>query len=95
MGIPDMKKMYSRHKDKLEIVSVACRDTEARWKDAVRKYGLTWTNVLNETPDNVPPHYDVRFFPTKVLIDGKGDILNVSVGESPKFYAYVDSLLAE
>ena len=94
-GFSDMKKMYSQYKDRLEIVGIACRDTESLWKEAVRKYGLPWTNVLNGTPDNVPPLYAVEGYPTKVVVGPEGNILNVSVGESAEFYEYVDSLFLE
>ena len=43
-GFPDMKTAYAKHKDKVEFVGIACRDTEAKWKAATEKYELTVHN---------------------------------------------------
>ena len=51
-GMPRMKEYYARYHDRLEIVGIACRDAEERWRQAVAQNRLPWTNVLNtDDPD--------------------------------------------
>lgn len=93
IGIPDMKKYYDKYKNKMEIVSVDCRDTEAKWSEVVAKYGLTWIQVRcdGETCD-LPSIYNVLGYPTKCVIDPQGKLLKVFIGESLEFYEYLDKL---
>ncbi len=92
-GIPDMKKYYDKYKDKMEIVSVDCRDTDAKWREAVAKHGLTWTQVRCDGETcNLPSIYNVLGYPTKCIIDPQGKLLKVVIGESPEFYEYLDKL---
>lgn len=92
-GFPEMKKAYAKHKDKVEFVGVACQDTEAKWKAAVAKHALPWTNVFNSRTDNVDVTYALKAFPTKVVISPEGIIVKIVVGESADFYTYLDKLL--
>ena len=94
-GFPDMKKMYEKYKNRLEIVGVDCRDTEDRWKAAVEKHGLKWTNVINSTDKDkdLTTIFNVPGFPTKVIISPEGKIVKIIVGEKPEFYQTIDKLL--
>ena len=77
----------------MEFVGVACQDTEAKWKAAVAKHALPWTNVFNSRTDNVDVTYALKAFPTKVVISPEGIIVKIVVGESADFYTYLDKLL--
>ncbi len=89
-GFPDMKKAYDLHKDRMEIVGVACNDTREKWLATVKEHQLPWTNVYH--PKDVPPAenltniYNVSGFPTKILVDPEGNIAAICVGEDPAFY---------
>ncbi|WP_371874118.1 TlpA family protein disulfide reductase [Prevotella sp. E15-22] len=93
-GIPNMKEAYAKHKDKMEILGVDCRDTEAKWKAAVKEHELPWKQV--RCPDDkfrgLMEQYSVEGFPTKVIVDPKGKIVKVVTGEDPSFYTFLDSL---
>lgn len=91
-GIPNMKKMYNKYKGKLEIVSIACKDTKSKWTEAVRKHQLSWINVLDTPSENIAQHYAIEGYPTKIIIDPKGNICKIIVGETTEFYEYIDSL---
>lgn len=91
-GFPEMKEAYAKYKDKMEIVGIACRDTEKRWKAAVEKHDLPWLNVLNEGTVDVSVLYAVEGYPTKVLISPEGKIVKVFVGETPEFYTCLEEL---
>ena len=92
-GMPEMKKYYKKYHKKLEILGVACNDTDKTWRAAVEKLELPWVNVLNQTEPNVPLMYAIQGFPTKFVIGKDGKILKCYVGEDPEFYTFLDSIL--
>lgn len=93
-GIPQMKTYYAKYKDKMEILGVDCRDTEDKWKAAVEEHQLPWLQVRcpNEQLQALAAQYNIEGFPTKVVVDPKGKIAKVVVGEDPAFYTYLDEL---
>ena len=93
-GIPQMKTYYAKYKDKMEILGVDCRDTEEKWKAAVEEHQLPWLQVRcpNEQLQALAAQYNIEGFPTKVVVDPKGKIAKVVVGEDPEFYSYLDQL---
>ena len=96
-GFPEMTKLYAKYKKQLEIVGIACKDTETDWKTTVKKYGLEWTNVIN--PENIPANddiaikYGVESYPTKIIIDPQCRIIAVFSGERPEFYQKLTAIL--
>jgi thiol-disulfide isomerase/thioredoxin len=96
-GIPSMKEAYAKHKDKMEILGIDCRDSEAKWKAAVAEHQLPWLQVRC-SDDQLPQladQFQIEGFPTKVVIDPEGRIAKVIVGEDPAFYTYLDELFAK
>ena len=93
-GIPEMKKMYAKYSQRLEVVGIACGDSEEAWKKCVAEKALPWTNLLNATGEaDVSAMYAVKGYPTKIVLDTEGRILKTILGESPEFYTYLDSLM--
>lgn len=92
-GIPDMKKAYAKHKDKLEILGIDCRDTDAKWKAAVKKHEIPWLHVYNPKDSDLTERYAIQGYPTKVIIDPQGNVVKTVVGEDPEFYTFLDELL--
>ncbi|MGM9699542.1 MAG: redoxin domain-containing protein [Prevotella sp.] len=95
-GMPDMKKYYAKYPGKFEIVGVDCNDTEVKWKEAVKKNELPWLHVKNEKGEkDISTKYAVKGYPTKIIVDPKGNIDKIIVGEDPEFYTYLDSLFGK
>ena len=96
-GIPAMKQAYAKHKDKMEILGIDCRDTEEKWKAAVEKYELPWLQVRcsDAALQTIGQQYHLEGFPTKVVIDPEGKLVKVVVGEDPQFYTFLDELFAK
>jgi peroxiredoxin len=93
-GMPEMKEMYAKYSQRLEVVGIACGDTEEAWKKCVAEKALPWTNLLNGKDDaDVSAMYAVKGYPTKIILDPEGRILKTILGESPEFYTFVDSLM--
>lgn len=92
-GIPDMKKYYEKYNSKLEILGIDCRDTDQKWKDAVKNYELPWKHVYCPRDNQLLKTYSIKGFPTKIIIDPKGKIVKTIIGEDPEFYTILDELL--
>ncbi|MBM6993801.1 MAG: AhpC/TSA family protein [Prevotella sp.] len=89
-GIPEMKNYYTKYKGKFEILGVDCNDTEAKWKEAVKKYELPWLHVYNPRGSKVLADYGIQGFPTKIVVGPDGKIVKTIVGEDPAFYTFLD-----
>ena len=58
-GIPDMKKYYDKYKDRMEILGIDCRDTEAKWKQPGREQTV-WRARLSHQDCGRPPGQDCQ-----------------------------------
>ena len=92
-GIPKMKAYYAKYKRVVEFVGIACNDENTPWRNAIIKYGLTWTQLFNNrTNQDLSLLYNVIAFPTKVIIGKKGELLGIFRGENEAFYNTLDNL---
>lgn len=92
-GFPKMKEYYEKFSNKVEFVGVSCRDKETEWRNAINKYDLSWLNILNPNGANdLAVMYNVEAYPTKLLIDKEGKLIQIFMGESDLFYQKLDSL---
>lgn len=96
-GIPAMKEAYSRLKDKVEFIGIDCGDTIDQWAQFVRKNELPWVNAFQEPTDlvSVDVMYHISGYPTKMIVDPQGRIVNITVGEDPAFYDILDRFVAQ
>ncbi len=89
-GFPAMKEAYAKYDGRLEIIGIACKDTEENWRKAVEKYELPWLHLFNSqdiNPSESPMYlYGVEGFPTKIILSPDGLIDGIFVGESEAFY---------
>jgi thiol-disulfide isomerase/thioredoxin len=65
-GIPRMREYYSKYKDKIEFISIGCRDPKEVWLKAVARYNMGWINLFSEN-DEVADEYGVVGHPIIVL----------------------------
>lgn len=92
-GFPEMKNYYNKYKGKFEILGIDCGDTEDKWKEAVKKNELPWLHVFNPQDDgDITSTYAIQGYPTKIVVDPKGKIAKVVIGEDPAFYSFLDEL---
>lgn len=93
-GFPALKEAYTKYGDKLEIVGVDCGDTVDAWKGAVERFKLPWVQLYNaDAPDSVDKLYGIQGFPTKIIIDPEGRIVNITTGEDPSFFDKLDNFI--
>jgi thiol-disulfide isomerase/thioredoxin len=93
-GFPKIQAYYDMHKNELEFVGIACGDKKETWEKVVKEKGLKWIQLLNDEKNNdLAIKYGVVSYPTKVIIDKEGNILEIYSGESDAFYNKLDELL--
>lgn len=94
-SMPRLKDCYGSYRKKgLEIVSVACNDTDAAWRGAVERTGNTWINVFNGVEEkDVSKSYGITAYPTMFIISPEGRIVKKSVGESDDFFTLIDEMM--
>ena len=93
-GIPDMKKYYKKYHEHIEFLGVSCGDTDSKWRNGVKRYELPWVNV-REGESNLAARFAVDGYPTKVLLDSEGKIVEKFVGEGPELYERLEQLFGE
>lgn len=93
-GFPALKDAYAKYDGKLEIVGIDCGDTTDAWKAAVEKYKLPGLQLYNtDAPDSIDKTYGIQGFPTKVIINPEGNIVNITTGEDPSFFDKLDTFI--
>lgn len=97
-GFPELKELSQKYGDDLVIIGVDCRDSRERWREAVKKYDLTWVNVYNDCSEDQNPlleAYAVQGFPTKVIVGPDGTIKKIVVGADPSFPQLLSSFIGK
>lgn len=94
-GFPALKEAYSQYSGKLEIIGIDCNESESAWKEALAKYELPWVQVYNSEPGAqlLYDEYAVQGFPTKIIVNPEGYVVNVTVGEDPSFFTKLANFL--
>lgn len=97
-GFAEMKKSYEKHVGRFEIIGIACRDKDDKWRTAVNDNKLPWVQLFNGSSDpkqDVSVTYAVKGYPTKIIIDPQGVIRATVIGEDPQFYSKLDELFGQ
>jgi len=87
---PHLKELYATYKSKgFEILGIACEKSLelstsiASWKKAIETDGLPWSQVINNEANlkvDLIKLYGIDAYPTKILIDEKGNIIAKWIG---------------
>jgi len=93
-GVPKMREYYNKYKTQVEFVGIACNDTESDWKKAIVSNQMNWNQILNDKSSmDISVLYGISSYPTKIVINQKGEIINKFSGEGESFYHAVDSIM--
>lgn len=92
-GFPKMKEYYEKYQDKLEIVGMNCSDPKSKWKECVSENELPWPQVRIPKDSQLYDDYVMNGLPTKVIVDPKGKVVTMYLGEDDEFYKILDGLL--
>ncbi len=77
--MPDIQKLQNTMGDSIQIVGIGVRDTRIQELRFIRRYGYTWTFVLDSTGE-ARNAYEVSSYPTSLFLDAKGVIVRVLRG---------------
>ena len=85
-GIPELKVVQSKYKDRLSVISIAYEHPNHRdkWLRAINKYGMNWTQTaeFTNTKEGVNELYNVHAYPTLLLADPEGILVaKIKYGE--------------
>lgn len=93
---PNVVTLYSEfHSKGLNIVGVSLDEDITKWKEAIKKDNITWTQLSNLKgwKDPIAEQYNISQIPTTILLDANGNIVAKDLrGEALK--AKVAELLA-
>lgn len=93
-GFPALKEAYEKNKGNLEVIGIDCGDSPEAWKAAVEKFKLPWVHLYNaDTPDSVDKLYGIQGFPTKMIVNPEGKIVDITTGEDPSFFERLEQLM--
>lgn len=93
-GVPKMKEYYEKFKSEIEFVGIACNDKESDWKEAIEINQMNWIHVLNDKSKNdIATLYGISSYPTKIIVNQKGEIISKFNGERIDFYYKIDSMM--
>lgn len=93
-GFPALKEAYAKYDGKVEVIGIDCGDSPEAWKAAVEKFKLPWVHVYNaDVPDSVDKLYGIQGFPTKMIVDPEGHIVNITTGEDPEFFNVLEKFV--
>ena len=82
--IPELQKLHSQHKDRLQIISISVDESKAQWQDAIAKHELSqWHQLIANNNEecyfveqaNTALAYGVEQIPCFILIDTNGTII--------------------
>ncbi|WP_426430442.1 TlpA family protein disulfide reductase [Winogradskyella sp. HB-48] len=74
--IPNLKRAYNAtNRKEIEFLGVAVSDTKEKLNNAIKKYDLSWPQVLETDAYQFKENYNVTSYPTSFLIDKKGKII--------------------
>ena len=79
---PNVVALYAElHSKGLNIISVSLDNDATKWKEAIAKDKLTWTNVSNlkQMKDPIAEQYGIQQIPTTFLLDATGKIVAIDL----------------
>ncbi|PKB44833.1 thiol-disulfide isomerase/thioredoxin [Cellulophaga sp. RHA19] len=94
--MPQVKEFQEKHKDNLVVLGINSGDTKEKIAAFVTKNGYGWQQLLSDkanTTDNFVNRFNVQGFPTKFIIDRRGNIVKRFVGGGEEAFEMLEELL--
>ena len=88
--MPDMQKLQNTMGDSIQIVGIGVRDTRIQELRFIRRYGYTWTFVLDSAGE-VNNEYENTGIPRSFFIDAKGVIVRVLRGGPQRYETFLEA----
>ncbi|WP_282135775.1 TlpA family protein disulfide reductase [Seonamhaeicola maritimus] len=96
--MPTVKAFQEKHKDKLVVLGINSGDSKEKIQKFVEEKGYTWLQLMSDkknTSDNFVNRFNVQGFPTKFIIDPRGNIVKKYLGGGEEAFELLEELLNE
>ncbi|WP_083191606.1 TlpA disulfide reductase family protein [Formosa haliotis] len=96
--MPEVKAFQEKYKDKLVVLGINSGDSKEKIQKFVDENGYAWKQLMSDkanTPDNFVNRFNVQGFPTKFIIDPRGNIVKRYVGSGEEAFKLLEDLLAQ
>lgn len=81
--MPDLKQLQATYgRDQLEVIGISEDKNESVWHSFLAQHQMNWEQRF-DSGGEMSRQYGVNAFPTFVLTDGNGAVLQRFVGEDP------------
>ncbi|MDE6296559.1 MAG: thioredoxin family protein, partial [Muribaculaceae bacterium] len=84
---------YEKYGDKIVVIGIDCNESEADWKEGVKKHQIPWLNLYNGNDQALYEAYNITGFPTKAIINPQGKLVDLTTGDDPEFYTRLASFV--
>ena len=94
--MPQVKEFQEKHKDKLVVLGINSGDTKDKVQNFINEKGYDWQQILSSkdsNSDNFVNRFNVQGFPTKLIIDRRGNIVKRFVGGGEEAFQLLEELL--
>ena len=94
--MPEVKIFQEKHKDKLVVLGINSGDTKEKVQSFINEKGYDWQQILSSkesNSDNFVNRFNVQGFPTKLIIDRRGNIVKRFVGGGEEAFQLLEELL--
>ncbi|MDO6516002.1 TlpA family protein disulfide reductase [Zobellia uliginosa] len=94
--MPEVKVFQEKYKDKLVVLGINSGDTKEKVQKFIDKNNYDWQQILStkkNTTDNFVTRFNVQGFPTKLIIDPRGNIVKRFVGGGEDAFKFLEDLL--
>ena len=102
-GIPELIEFATEYKDRIEIISIAFDHDEdlPKLKTIIKEKEMNWSHIrepkLFSNPAGLNKKFDVKVFPTFILIDKSGNIIyrstnDVGIQSIKQFLSKIDDV---
>jgi thiol-disulfide isomerase/thioredoxin len=83
-SLPDLKRLQAVYgSDQLEVISISEDENERTWNNFVSQNQMTWEQRFDSTREEAR-RYGVTGFPTYILLDSNGKVIQEYRGEVPQ-----------
>jgi len=94
--MPTVKEFQEKHKEKLVVLGINSGDSKEKIQAFVDKHGYNWMQLMSDkknTSDNFVNRFNVQGFPTKFIIDPRGNIVKKYLGGGEEAFELLEELL--
>lgn len=91
---PQMKALQLKYQQELQIVGLIANDIKENAMKAIKQHQLNWTQLFSET-NEFGSLFGIREYPSKILIDPAGMVIQIHKGSSDQVFKDIEAMLSK